>query len=442
MARVAPSSAAADAAAADLRRANRATWLGDGDSDSVRTFRSAWLLCLFTGLVQKPLVRMAWDVQVTVKVMAALRRGRRAPEVLGMTLILLRQVYAQKGQEIVGDMARALGLHGRWTAPALRKLAGALEDEDRNDNRKDKGRMRAFTGPAWVRLIAGDSSHLARLRAAGQLLGQTMAASAAAETDTFSFYFDKLTSKAGKLPKVATYGVCGWLRALCAVLADMGRPPLSITEADWVRHLRDMTLDTTAEAFREVQVRALADAQVMVAVIKVACSKFMGFRRAAEWRLMDVMDLSCQSCEFFQVLRAVQRAEPQASTYNKAAAWLLEHLPRHEVGIRLMSKSLRLRRSKVHGKGNGLDLQSGKEVATAWLNDRTSVVAPAVAEGEGCASEVLERFLPRSRCAVCSLPLYPPFRSCQGCRVDQQKKWCRQQRAGISAPKPKRLKSA
>ena len=154
------------------------------------------------------------------------------------------------------------------------------------------------------------------------------------------------------------------------------------------------------------------------------------------------MDLSCQSCEFYQVLRAVQRAQPQASTYIEAAAWLLEHLPRDEVGIRLMSKSLRLRRSKVHGKGNGLDLQSGKEVATAWLNDRTSVVAPAVAEGEGCASEVLERFLPRSRCAVCSLPLHPPFRSCQGCRVHQKRKWMRDFRAGISAPKPKRLKSA
>ena len=357
------------------------TWLDDGVPASVRRIRSAWLLCLLTGLVQKPLVRMAWDVEVTVEMMAALREVCGAPEVLGMTLILLRQVYAQKGQLMVGRMA--LEIKGTWTVRALETLADALEDMHRRDNRKDKGRMRNYTGPAWIRLVAGDSSHYASLRAAGRVLGQPLVASAAAEVRGFSFYFDKLTSKVAKLPQVATYGVSGLLRALCAVLADMGLPALAITEADWGKHIHDMTNDTTAVIWREVQVRALADAEVMLAVIKSACSKFMGFRRAAEWRRVDVLDLSCQSCEFFQVLRAVQRARPEVSSVEEAAEWLLEHLPRDETGIRFMGKSLRLRRAKVHGKGDGRDLQSGFEVATVWLNGRDSGAAPAVADGDG-----------------------------------------------------------
>ena len=101
------------------------TWVHDGATAAVRRWRSAWLLCLLTGLVQKPLVRMAWDVEVTVKMMGALREVCGAPEVLGMTLILLRQVYAQKGQEMVGSMA--MELEGTWTACALETLAKALD---------------------------------------------------------------------------------------------------------------------------------------------------------------------------------------------------------------------------------------------------------------------------------------------------------------------------
>ena len=132
-----------------------------------------------------------------------------------------------------------------------------------------------------------------------------------------------------------------------------------------------------------------------------------------------MLDLSCQSCEFAQVLRAVQRACPEVSSLEEAAAWLLEHLPPDEKRIREMSKSLRLRRAKIHGKGDGRDLQSGFEVASHWLNARESWAAPwaapAVAEGEGSASEVLERFLPRSRCEACDASLSPPFRFCRAC---------------------------
>ena len=191
------------------------TWLDDGVPASVRRIRSAWLLCLLTGLVQKPLVRMAWDVEVTVEMMAALREVCGAPEVLGMTLILLRQVYAQKGQQMVGRMA--LELKGTWTVRALETLADALEDMHRRDNRKDKGRMRNYTGPAWIRLVAGDSSHYASLRAAGRVLGQPLVASAAAEVR--GFHSTSTSSRARwpscpKSPRMASLG-CSARCALC-----------------------------------------------------------------------------------------------------------------------------------------------------------------------------------------------------------------------------------
>ena len=380
-----------------------ATWIDDGASTSVRTFRSAWLLCLLSGLVQKPLVRMAWDVEVTVEQLAALRHVSKAPGILGMTLILLRQVYAQKAQDAVGRMSVqvASGFGDVWPRRALQKLAKVLEDMDRQDNRKDKGRMRNFTGPDWVHLVAGDSLHYKALCAAGRLLGQTMTASASAERTTFAALFDQLAAGPAKLPNVGTYGVSGILRVLCVVQASRGLPPLVLSEGDWVKHLRDMTHDTTKYVFTAVGVRALADAEVMVCVIRSVCSKYWGFSRAALWRQVDVLDLSCQACEFLQVLRAVRRACPDASSYEEAAAWLLQHLPRDTAGIRAMGKSLRVGRQRVPGRGNGRDLQCGFTVSADWLRQRDSGAAPAGADGPGDASKVLEQFLPPSSCHMC-----------------------------------------
>ena len=133
--------------------------------------------------------------------------------------------------------------------------------------------MRNFTGPGWIRRVVAVPSHLKALRVAGRLLGQAMRAPASAGIGTFGEHFSKL-SGAAKLPDIGTYGVSGLLRAFSVVLVDMGRPTLALSEADWVKHLRDMTSDTTAVAFRAVDVRALADAEGMVAVLKAACSRY------------------------------------------------------------------------------------------------------------------------------------------------------------------------
>ena len=420
-----------------------ATWLDDSATTAERRFRSAWLLSLLSGLVQKPLVRMAWDIEVTVLKLAALRSVCEAPGVLGMTLILLRQVYAQKAQEMVGDMSLdvAKGLGHVWTRRALQKLAEVLGGMDKQDSRKDTGRMRNYTGPAWVHLVADDPAHYKAFCAAGLRLGRSLLASADAEAETFASLFKDLTTAPAKLPGVGTYSVAGILRALCAVQASVGLPTLVLTEADWVKHLRDMTDDTTKVAFQQVGVRALADAEAMVAVIRAVCSKYWGFRQAALWRRVDVLDLSCQACEFLQVLRAVRRARPEeASSFEEAAAWLLRHLPQDAAGIRAMGKSLRLARQRVPGRGNGRDLQSGFNVATGWLQQRDSGAAPAGPLGEGDASGVLEQFLPQSRCESCSSPLRPPFRACEVCARERRRVYMRTYRT--EGPVAKRRRAA
>ena len=83
-----------------------ATWLSESPSAEVRAFRAAWLLALFAGLVQKPRVALAWDVRATLQAMRALHSLKAAPMVMGMTLILLRQVYAEKGQQLVAPTHR------------------------------------------------------------------------------------------------------------------------------------------------------------------------------------------------------------------------------------------------------------------------------------------------------------------------------------------------
>ena len=81
------------------------------------------------------------------------------------------------------------------------------------------------------------------------------------------------------MPFIDKYGVCGILRALSCVLVDFGRPPVTLRETDWAQHVRDMTKDTTSEAFRMAGIVALADAERMLAVLKAAVRTYWVFAR-------------------------------------------------------------------------------------------------------------------------------------------------------------------
>ena len=395
------------------------TWLQESSSPAVRAFRAAWLMSLYSGLVQKPRISLAWDVRVTMEAMRSVTAVTSVPEVLGMTLILLRQVYAEKGQQLVAAMAcRQARSRQGWTIPLLRSLLAALEKMDNADAMKLKGRMPRFTGPMWMRTLLADTRHVKVLRLVGRVIGKILLAPAGAGPTTFGDLCLHLQG-AGKLPHICKYGIAGILRCLSAVLVDTGRPALILLEAHWAKHVRDMTPDTTSVAFRMAGVVALADAERMVAVLKASIHKYWGFRKAAQWSQVNVLDLSCQSCEFMQVLRVVQASFECIHDHGAAAKWLLEHLPKDVPGLRAMSKSLSIRREKVQGRGNGRDLQAGSVVAADWLRTRfgqdASVGRGVKARSPEVVVRLLERFLPPSSCQKCRATLQPPFRTCSTC---------------------------
>ena len=55
--------------------------------------------------------------------------------------------------------------------------------------------------------------------------------------------------------------------------------------------------------------------------------------------------------------------------------------------MRAMSKSLRIQRQKVRGRGNGWDLQAGYSVAGDWLRRETAGVAHVGRRGKGTSSD-------------------------------------------------------
>ena len=79
-------------------------------------------------------------------------------------------------------------------------------------------------------------------------------------------------------------------------------------------------------------------------------------------------------------------------------------------------------------------------MAMDWLQQRDSGAAPAGPLGEGDASEVLEQFLPQSRCESCSSPLRPPFRACEVCDRERRREYMRTYRA--EGPVAKRGRTA
>ena len=126
-----------------------------------------------------------------------------------------------------------------------------------------------------------------------------------------------------------------------------------------------------------------------------------------------------------QVLRVVQGFSACASGVDAAAEWLLQHLPKDAAGWRAMSKSLRIQREKLQGRGNGKDLQAGAAVAADWLRRKHPAMAPAACGAAKPEAETrvraLERVMPPSACRRCGTTLQPPFRTCSACASSKRK---------------------
>ena len=93
------------------------TWLSSAMAEPVRRARVAFLACVVGGLIQKALLKFAWDVMAFQTQLKRVHRRMSTrgggAALLGGTAILLRQVFAAKGQVLVGDIALALAATGK-----------------------------------------------------------------------------------------------------------------------------------------------------------------------------------------------------------------------------------------------------------------------------------------------------------------------------------------
>ena len=117
-------------------------WSSSGGDDDVCFHRTALVLALRSGLLQKGLLEFAWDVQTTVEEMGKLVCASSVEELIGGSLVLARQVYASAAQQQVASMAMELsGVQGRvWCSKSLRVLHSRLRCLTPRDSRKCRGR--------------------------------------------------------------------------------------------------------------------------------------------------------------------------------------------------------------------------------------------------------------------------------------------------------------
>ena len=78
------------------------TWLTPAMAEDVLRARFAFVACLVGGLTQKALIKFAWDMKCfqtqLQRVHQRLRTRGGGAALLGGTAILLRQIFAVKGQ--------------------------------------------------------------------------------------------------------------------------------------------------------------------------------------------------------------------------------------------------------------------------------------------------------------------------------------------------------
>jgi len=289
------------------------TWLSPAVPEPLRLRRWLLLGCFMAGLIQKPLISFAWDVISFTKVMTDLSVAGAGPTLMGGTAILLRQIFAEKGQELVGKMASRLCKQGRvWTKLPLEQLRDGLWHMEPGDAGKRKGRVAQFSGPVWVESLLADPGFPGNFARAAEVVGKLFDISADAEGLSFGDTCQELQGKSknsktrsAKLPGIAVYGVPHLVRECVAARVSIDGVAVPISDADFMSHLRDMHDDRTSAQFAAIGVSTGADARAMLRAVLGFARSFHSYDTARRWASLDLLDLPCQVCESGGVLSAV-----------------------------------------------------------------------------------------------------------------------------------------
>jgi hypothetical protein len=306
----------------------------------------------------------------------------------------LRQVFAAEAQQVVLEHARALAVAGKsWSAVSLRSLLRRLRKLHVRDASKRRGRMSQFTGPLWVERVLESRANLLQFQKAGACLGQVFDTSAIAEDlPTVDALCVELKTRS-RLPLVGKYSVPHLVRACSAARQHLDGTLLILGNDGWSKHMRTMHETRTTNQFQLLHVQSHADAVSMLRTVVHTARSFYTSRTATPFGRASLIDLPCQVCELAGVLGSVKSyrcslanagsvsspagSVARASTgvsrkCDKDVEWLLARLPGSVVGLKQLSKSLKLQIAKVQGRGNGLDLQCSGNVTKMWLRSSPS----------------------------------------------------------------------
>ena len=395
------------------------TWLTpSNEGHAYRLLLQASIIC---GLIQKPLIVFAWDVITMMEIISSLVELKASPILLGGTAILLRQVFAEKAQKLVGEMARVLAKSGRhWATANLQCLHTRLLDLHPKDAGKRKGRMCQFSGPAWLQKLLANGDHVSTFFRAAKVVGEMFNTTANAVLPTVADVCDQLKAKSLKLPLVGKYSVPHLVRACYVCRFQVDGRELDMGDGAWSTHMREMTTDRTSNIFDKLQVFSEDDALSMLRA-HLGMMRAMYHRNTlVKHKPASLCDLACQACELGGVLGAVKkyRKTLRSNTHERGVAidvpemddvkWLLARLPTDEEEQSNMKKLLAGTVSMVDGKGDGKDLQCSGSITSGWLNTSPQEVPESF--GHVLAFQVrLPYQLPTLRCRDCDATIVPPY---------------------------------
>jgi len=284
------------------------TWVAPSLGGEIVKMRWLLLACISCGLIQKPLISFAWDVQVFVKTLADVHKANASRQLLGGTAILLRQVFAATAQDVVGRRALDLAARGgRWTCRSLEALLRELQRLDPADASKRRGRMSQFSGPPWLSNLLSDSSHLEQFSAAADAVGNLLDAPVlAGGSKLFSAVCTELKGPA-KLPLLGAYSVPHLMRACVVARRVIDGTVIDVSGDTWLQDLRPMHRERTAGVFDTLGVHSLDDALVMQRSVMGVVKTFYSTRTVAKYSGMSLVDLPCQACELVGVLNFLEK---------------------------------------------------------------------------------------------------------------------------------------
>ena len=348
------------------------TWLASSVEEPVRRARLAFLGSIVAGLFQKPMIVFAWDVKMFMhqlcRVHRQIRAGTSGSLLVGGTAILLRQVFAWKGQAVVGDLAETLAVAGKtWDKPSLALLIKKLDRMEPRHTMKRMGRMARFSGPRWLRGLWADARQRNCFDKVSRVLGDVIT-STVVEAGAFHQMCNQMKQPDHKLRHLSEYS-CPQLVRACFVgrahIQGLGGEGAVHIDRDVWPHLRQMTEDRTKKMFDMLSVVTFEEAQCVLGTVRDLASRVWSSRIAAHYSSMSLLDLPCQACEFGGTLCAVKRTHGCGDV--EAIEWVLQHLPSDLTKLKAVGRAQKVATEAVLDKGDGLDRQCACSVTSRWL---------------------------------------------------------------------------